>query len=277
MGLGLKNKSINQRASDRNTVSLLSVLSNRQGFAAGYLPETRELDGQLYIRTFGRGSDIDNKPVFYKWLFIDPKDLSATPDSDSEYALIPNEGFIMRIMQRSLLPYHENFVIDYYEDINAIKVISIDNEEKEEFTNKINGTYRTFRVGDMYVPSELKSEIYDYAKEFFTQYVEAAIPLDLLYKKSERESNHMSSYGGFGGSNVDMSIMGHGLNQPVKRPANNPRSLQSQVGFRRPTNQFAGTGIRTSDQVMNMGSRPMNNRPISGRSMQDIINRQIPR
>lgn len=279
MALGLKNSSINQKTTDRNTTTLLNVLANRQGFSMGYLPEVRELDGQMYIRTFGRGNDIDNKPVFYKWIFIDPKDMSATVDSDSEYALIPNEGFIMRIMQRSLLPYHENFVIDYYEDINAIKVITIDNDEKEEFANKINGTYRTFRVGDFAVPSELKSEIYTYPKEFFKQYIEAAIPLDLLYNKTHHESNHMSSYGSIGGSQVDMSIMSHGLsNQPVSRNnIGNPRSLQNQIGGVR-RNQFAGTGIRTSDQVMNIGAaRPINNRPVSASSMQDIINRQIPR
>ena len=217
MALGLGLKRTMQTAG--NGVTLRSLLENPVGFPTGYLPSVRIVDGVAYINTYGKGKDADNMTVFYKWIFINPADLSATPDSTSEFAKIPESGCIMRIKQRSLLPYHENFVIDYYEDINNVMVIGVEAEAKQEFQHKKEGSYRTFRIGDMAVPAELKNEIYELPEVFFKEYIEDCIPLDLIYRGKIGESNHINgsmSYGDSRGS-YKLDIQPTGNNMPYAR------------------------------------------------------------
>lgn len=265
MALGLSKK--NTMSFQSNGITLRSLYNNSEGFPNNYLPKMRIVDGNLFIRTYASGHDADMSPVFFKWLIIDPKDLSATPDSLNEYARLPENGFLMRIMQRSLLPYHENFAIDYYENINALNIVSIDPESKEVFQNKFEGVYRTFRIGDFAVPEELKTEIYTYPDVFFNTYIRDAIPPELYYNGKMHESNQMSSYTNRG-TNIDMGIMSHGLN-----------ANKGNVNINVPR----GTNAPRQDRVYNpisRGGKPLvgNNRPSMARNTmntQQIINQQV--
>lgn len=213
MALGLNRIRTGLGATPQSSgISLISLLENPIGFPANYLPKMRIVDGVKFICTHAKGHDSDNSPVFYKWIFINPVDQSATIDSDAEYAKIPQTGFIMRIMQRSLLPYHENFVIDYYEDINSMRVIAVKEDVKQQFHHKMDGSYRSFPIGDGLVPSELKQEIFSYPEAFFKMYIQNAIPHDLFYAKTTRESNHMSAYGSLPGifNSPTMPSLGNG-------------------------------------------------------------------
>ena len=232
MALGLENMKsfFNTKKNDVRGVTLKQLLDNNEGFPMNYLPSYRKINGQDFIKTSMSGNDVNNMPVFYKWLFINSSDLSATADSTSEYARIPESGYIMRIMQRSLLPYHENFVIDYFENINSINVITLDQDTRSQFSYKQNGAYRTFRMGDSAVPQTLKSEIFSYPEIFFKAYIEEAIPHNLIYNGNDGpSSNHISAYGGSYSNNnentapIDMSIMSHGLKTPQYNPYLNKR------------------------------------------------------
>lgn len=229
LGLGLKKTAVSSMSGG---VTLRSLLENSVGFPAGYLPSTRVVEGTLYINTYGKGRDSDNIPVFYKWLFINPTDLSATPDSISEFAKVPETGCIMRIKQRSLLPYHENFVIDYYEDINNISVVGIDADSKQEFQNKKDGIYRTFRDGRKSTPSDLQNEIFSLPEVFFKEYIEPAIPLELIHRGNISESNHISAHGGsFGSAGYKLDInpsYSPSPTPPSFRPSGRPSAAQMQ-------------------------------------------------
>lgn len=223
MALGL-NRITRGSSSISTGVTLNQVLVDNAGFPTGYLPTVRELEGVRYIRTFGKGRDSDNMPVYYKWIFIDPTDNSATLDSDSEFARIPDKGFIMRIIQRNLLPYHENFVIDYYEDINNLNIISVSDSHRQEWANRTKNVYRQFRIvnadpAKSHVPNDLSEEIFSYPKEFFEKFIRDAIPTDMIWNDTHTGgSNHMSSYGGRG-STLDLGAR--------------PMTQQTQGGFRR--------------------------------------------
>lgn len=270
MALGLSKKISHSIQS--HGITLRSLFNDTEGFPINYLPKMRIVDGDLYIRTYASGHDADMSPVFFKWLIIDPKDLSASPDSLNEYARVPESGFLMRIMQRSLLPYHENFVIDYYENINALNIVGIDPESKEVFQNKFEGVCRTFRIGDYAVPEELKTEIYTYPDVFFNTYLRDAIPPELFYNGKMHESNQMSSYTSRG-TNIDMGIMSHGLNANrgnvnvnVPRGTNAPRQDRvynpiSRGGKPLVGNQRSGT--------------PRPSAPRSTMNTQQIINQQV--
>ena len=213
MALGL-NRITRSTGSISTGVTLDQILTDNSGFPQGYIPMVRELEGVRYIKTFGKGRDADNMPVYYKWIFIDPADNSATPDSDTEFAKIPERGFIMRITQRNLLPYHENFVIDYYEDINNLNIISCSDSQKNQWANRTKNVFRQFRVvnsdpAKSHVPNDLSEEIFSYPREFFEKFIKDAIPADMYWNNSQStgNSNHMSSYGGFpGGRSSTLNI-----------------------------------------------------------------------
>lgn len=260
MALGLGKKSAGS-INYGGGITLASLLNNTDGFPQNYIPKMRAVDGTIYIRTYASGHDADMTPVFFKWIFIDPKDNSATPDSLSEYARIPERGFIMRIMQRSLLPYHENFVIDYYEDVNNLSIVSLDAESKEQFQNKMEGIYRTFRIGDYAVPEDLKTEIYTYPDIFFKTYIQDAIPPELFFNGKMHESNKISSYTPRIGTNIDMGIMSHGLNVPNRPTSPKPQAPRGYQSISRGNNPNAGL------------SRPGLSR--NNAAVQQTINRQI--
>jgi len=245
MGLGLEGmKSLfGSKKNEMRGVTLSQLLVNNDGFPLNYLPQVRHLDGQDYIKTTANGNDVNNMPVFYKWIFINTIDLSATPDSNLEYARIPESGYIMRIMQRSLLPYHENFVIDYFENINSINVITLDQETRAQYGYQQDKAYRTFRIGDSAVPKQLKDEIFSYPDVFFKAYIEEAIPPSLLYNESGSSSNHISAYGGSYTNNnngynnhIDMNIMSHGLKSPTSKSVNNSQYSPSGNRPKAPNN-----------------------------------------
>ena len=236
MALGLNRVTRSATTSMSSGITLEQVLTDSAGFPSNYLPRVRRFEGALYINTFGKGRDRDNMPVYYKWIFINPEDNSATPDSDTEFAKVPEKGFIMRILQRNLLPYHENFVIDYYEDINNLNIISCSDNHRKEWANRNKNVYRQFRMvnsdpAKSHVPHDLSEEIFSYPKEFFEKFIRDAIPSDMIWNEQHSgASNHINSYGG-------------GIGSPTL-----------DLGSR-PVNQNAGGGFRRSSMGMTP-SRP---------------------
>ena len=192
MALGLGRKKFNDGVLNGG-ITLKKLLKDRAGFPPGYIPAYRELNGEYFINTFGLGRDDNNVPVYYKWLFINPADNSATLDATMEYSKVPESGYLMRVKQRALLPYYENFIIDYYEDINNIQIVSLSEKDKSEFTNKKFNIYRTFHIGDSKVPIELKNEIFSFPEAFFREYIQDAIPDKSFYSGRMHESNNISS------------------------------------------------------------------------------------
>ena len=246
-------------------IRLLDLINNPVGFPVNYLPKIRVVDGITYINTISKGKDEnDNSIVFYKWIIINPTDLSATEDSDSEFARLPESGCIMRIKQRSLLPYHENFEIDYYEDINSVKVVEVKNENRQEFSNKMNNVYRTFRLGDIGVPSDLKKEIYTYPEAFFKKYIEGAIPLDSLYRGNSRESNHISSYAPIGNGIDIMPVNAYQNPTMPSDPYGRSVGLQ-QASSHAPSMRTSDIQSRINQQIIgqgaSMGQSSSGNRP----------------
>lgn len=278
MALGL-NRITRGTSSISTGVTLNQVLVDNAGFPSGYLPTVRELEGVRYIRTFGKGRDSDNMPVYYKWIFIDPSDNSATPDSDSEFARIPEKGFIMRIIQRNLLPYHENFVIDYYEDINNLNIISCSESHRKEWANRTKNVYRQFRIvnpdpAKAHVPNDLSEEIFSYPKEFFEKFIRDVIPTDMLWNDSHNGgSNHISSYGSRG-STLDLGTrpvnqpQSHGggfrranMGMPMSRPSIDASAYRSRMaGAMDRINNASGVSTSSQNNVYNQIDSP--NSPI---------------
>lgn len=268
MALGLNRVSRGFSNAISTGVTLNQVLADTAGFPVGYLPTVRELEGVRYIRTFGKGRDSDNMPVYYKWIFIDPSDNSATPDSDSEFARIPEKGFIMRIIQRNLLPYHENFVIDYYEDINNLNIISCSDSHRKEWANRSKNVYRQFRIvnpdpAKAHIPNDLTEEIFSYPKEFFEKFIRDAIPTDMIWNESHgSSSNHISSYGGRS-STLDLGArpMGqqHNSGGGFRRSSMGAPSSRVSVDAAAYRNRVAGTMDRINNAGGNVGMNPSSN------------------
>lgn len=272
MALGLNRFTRNTGGSIRAGVTLKQLLSDPAGFPQGYLPQSRILDGVTYIRTFGKGRDADNMPVYYKWIFIDPADNSATSDSDVEFAKIPEKGFIMRITQRNLLPYHENFVIDYYEDIENINVVSCSENQKNQWANRTKNVYRQFRLvnadpSKSHIPNELVEEIFSYPKEFFEQFIKDVIPADMYWtgNGSGGNSNHISSYGSTLPGTPSMNL------GSINHSSMSPRGFQrnSMMGGGRPSMDANAHRNRMSNAMNRINqssgySQPTNNDNRSG-------------
>lgn len=253
MALGLgRRATITNRVGSNSSITLRELLLNPLGFPLHYIPELRTTNGVDFINTHAVGHDAsDNSTVFYKWIFIDPATANATPDSDCQYAKIPKHGFIMRILQRAMLPYHENFVIDYYEDINAVRVVGISADKQNEFQNKMNRITRMFPSGDSNVPAELRQEIYQFPKEFFELYIKSAIPVELFYQQNvgSNKSNHISDYGTEFGNYINIG--------------GRPRTPASPVQNHsvRPQPNYPAFAKRTTDTPMTIEQTGLHYRP----------------
>ena len=163
-----------------------------------------------------------------------------------QYSKVPETGCIMRIKQRALLPYHENFVIDYYEDINNIQIVTLSEKDKAEFTNKKFNIYRTFHTGDSKVPVELKNEIFSFPEAFFKEFIQDAIPDKSFYSGRMHESNNIST-----APPLDLSRLGFDTSSNYGGRLPNSAQMQNKIN----SQLNLGYGTKQPDYNSNLVTR----------------------